>query len=210
MIKKNIYKNYFQLALCSLVVIFFIFPYNKESYATPVPASNKSQPVPKEGQVTPEPKESLTTPHPEETKDEAEDIVEIIVDDKSLKIPKSFKKILLSRGVTGLTIAERSEDGKSQKIHLLSVNGKHINPCLSKSAALRVQSKHHESARPCQYEGGLGETHMLIANRSGVANFSNCDTCTGNNISRNCNINSNKYGCSSQTKKCDTNSSCGD
>lgn len=137
--------------------------------------------------------------------EEAEDISEIIVESKPFKIPKALKKTLISMGITGLTLSDREG-----RIRLIASDGTYINPCLSSTKASKAKSAGDQPTHTCRFAGGLGEAHALIASRAGVQNaLTNCDTCIdAGGASRYCNINTNKYGCSTQKKTCST--SCGD
>ena len=134
-----------------------------------------------------------------------DDVVVVITQDKDpIKIPDAFLSALKEKGITGITLG----NGRGE-VRLLSINGDYINPCAPKSKTGTVGGKAiiAESILPCRYQGGLGETHTLIASRANLL-ASACGTCTGGGIARNCSIAFNKYNCSAHTTKCDTGSLC--
>lgn len=136
--------------------------------------------------------------------EEAEDISEIIVERKPFKIPKALKKTLISMGITGMTLSDTEG-----RIRLIAFDGQYINPCLSRTKALKAKTEGDQPTQTCRFAGGLGEAHALIASRSGIRNtLTNCDACLGiDSAARICNVRSNKYGCRTQKKECNT--SCG-
>lgn len=134
-----------------------------------------------------------------------DDVVVVITEDKEpLKIPEAFLKALKEKGITGITLGNGSGE-----VRLLSINGDYINPCAPKSKTSTTGEKavSAESTLPCRYQGGLGETHTLIASRSNML-VSACGACIGGGIARNCSKAYNKWSCSTKATKCDTGSYC--
>jgi hypothetical protein len=191
MLKIKTNKIYLQMVFLGLVMILFIFPIKKESYAAP---ASKPVPVADESQTTPAPKESKDpVPAPEETKGEPEDTVQVIVEDKPLDIPKKFKKTLKAKGISGFMMVY----GEGQ-ISLVSVDGRYVNPCQTKTAASVGLSADHGASHPCRFEAKLSELTMLFA--AGRA----CGTCQANEVGRVCKKTSHKYGCVKQKNGCET------
>jgi hypothetical protein len=137
------------------------------------------------------------------TKEVAEDIVEVIVEDKPLEIPKDFQTLLQKMGVTSIVLGD-----KQGKARLLSIEGAYINPCIGRSAAM--QGKPNKTVTPCRFQAGLGEALSFTSNRALMSLGNGCDSCLGRGISRICNVNTNKWNCSASTKKCDRGHPCGD
>jgi hypothetical protein len=133
----------------------------------------------------------------------AEDIVEIIVEDKPLEIPQDFQKMLQQMGITSMVLGD-----KQGKARLLAIDGRFINPCVGRSAAMHNKST--KAITPCRFQAGLGEALNFTSSRALMSASSSCDSCLGRGISRTCNVKTNKWSCGGKTRRCDTDSFCGD
>lgn len=203
-------KNYFQIGIYGLATVFLMFIVNKAIHAEPGSKALEAVRVLQESEAIPVLKKPEwpyyhddTQRHPDKNdhdKDNtkgAEDVVEIIVEDNPpIQLPEAFVAQLRERGIAGITLG--NADGQ---IRLLSIDGRYVNPCLDDSGVKTSRYPSKESAKPCRFEGGIGEVHMLIAS----ADIQNpCGKCKANNITRVCKKSSHKYSCSGQIKSCET------
>jgi hypothetical protein len=198
MLKSDPKKNYLQLALCGLAVMVLQLPLNQESKAEPDPKQTQAVPALKEIKAVPKTNLSPAVTAAGETKDTTASGVEIIVGDKPLAIPKEFRKTLDKLGITGITLGD-----KQGRIHLLKADGTYVNPCAITDKDSASKTTGREKDQACRFEAGLGETHMLIANKPLAA--AGCGTCLGGGSTRVCDKATRKYTCSTKASLCSNN-----
>lgn len=222
--KRN--KNYLLLALQGLALIcLFSFPI-KGIYAEPSTQFNNATSAQSGNRSTTLGKENNKFSNTVEVAGENNNI-EIIVGDKPLAIPNDFSNTL--QNVKGLSLIIGTEDGK---FHLLSADGKYINPCQFKPKKIKNPSTSGQDPSPCQLDGNttLGDIHAAIETRvsaiaqpttfggfrhghhltalhhtppSAHALSTGCGFCYDNGAERVCKKSSQRYSCSGQGKPCD-------